>query len=62
MLWMKSYAKRCHLRWVLLATEAKKLKDAAEKYDEASQEVMTDNDVSNDGQTDMNLSNQRRKF
>jgi hypothetical protein len=40
---------------VLLATEAKKLKDAAENMMKRVEEVMTDNDAPNDGQTDMNL-------
>jgi hypothetical protein len=39
----------------LLATEAKKLKDAAENMMKRVEEVMTDNDATNDGQTDMNL-------
>ena len=39
----------------LLATEAKKLKDAAENMMKRVEEVMTDNDATNDGQTEMNI-------
>ena len=35
--------------------EAKKLKDAAENMMKRVEEVMTDNDATNDGQTEMNL-------